>query len=148
MLPVLAASGQPRAVARRAVIKALAVCAVFGAVGAAVLIIFGRDGACNTRLGLRSCSPPLLIVLALAAIPVSVLRVLVVASFALGGKNEVLIPVLALIATAIALFVWGSSAETLAEVYLACCWGFLALYSFTMLFGLHRARARTRSIAP
>jgi O-antigen/teichoic acid export membrane protein len=146
MLPVLAASGQPRAVARRAVIKALAVCAVFGAVGAAVLY-FGRDGACNTRLGLRSCSPPLLIVLALAAIPVSVLRVLVVASFALGGKNEALIPVLALIATAIALFVWGSSAETLAEVYLACCWGFLALYSFTMLFGLHRARAQTRSIA-
>jgi len=147
MLPVMAASGQTRTVGRIALIKALAVCAVFGAAGATVLYL-GRDAACNSRLGLRSCSPPLLIVLALAAIPLGMLRVMVVAGLALGRNNETLASALALIAAAIALFVWGSSAEALAQVYLACCWGFLALYAFTMSFGLRRAWAETRSVAP
>jgi O-antigen/teichoic acid export membrane protein len=146
MLPVMAASGQTRAVGRIALIKALAVCAVFGAAGAAILYL-GRDVACNSRFGLRSCDPPLLIVLALAAIPLGMLRVLVVACLALGHKNEMLAPALALIAAAIALLVWGSSAEALAEVYLACCWGFLVLYAFTMSFSLRRAWAQTRSVA-
>jgi hypothetical protein len=128
-------------------IKALAVCAVFGAAGAAILYL-GRDVACNSRFGLRSCAPPLLIVLALAAIPLGMLRVLVVACLALGHRNEMLAPALALIAAAIALLVWGSSAEVLAEVYLACCWGFFALYGFTMSFGLRRAWAQMPSTPP
>jgi O-antigen/teichoic acid export membrane protein len=140
MLPVMAASGQTRAVGRIALIKALAVCAVFGTVGAAVLYL-GRDVACNSRLGLRSCAPPLMIVLALAAIPLGMLRILVVACLALGYKSEMLAPALALIAVAIALVVWGSSAEALAGVYLACCWGFLALYALAMSFGMRRASA-------
>jgi O-antigen/teichoic acid export membrane protein len=147
MLPVVAGSEQTRTVGRIAMIKAFALCAVFGAAGAAILFL-GRDVVCNTRLGLRSCSSPLVMILALAAIPLGMLRVLVVANLALGRKNEMLAPALALIAAAIALFGWGSSPEALAEVYLACCWGFLALYGLTMSFGLRRAWAQMRSIAP
>ena len=139
MLPVMTASERTRAVGVTAVVKALIVTGVAGTAGAAALY-FGRNAACNTWLGLRFCSTELLTTLAIAATPLGMLRVLVVASLAAGRSDMVLVAIPALIAVAAAIFIRGTSTATLAEIYLVCCWGFLILYACAMLT-LRRAAA-------
>jgi O-antigen/teichoic acid export membrane protein len=143
MLPVMAASSEGQQFGKVALIKALGFCAVVAAAGAGVLYL-GSGLACNSSLGLRFCAPTLLTILALAAIPLGMLRVLVVACLAVGRKDHIVVPILGVIAVAVALLLSDASPERLAEAYLACCWVFLGFYAVTMLFGLRSAGA-TRS---
>src|SRR5262249_59847887 len=103
-------------------VTALGVTVSLSAAGAAVLA-FGRALACNDHFGIRFCSPWLLPVLAFAAIPLSISRVLVVAGLAFDSRR-ILAPALSLVAFAAAVFVWGTSPPALATIYTGFCWLF------------------------
>jgi O-antigen/teichoic acid export membrane protein len=133
MLPVMNLSGSEVNLRRAAMLKAVLACAVLAAAGAGVLWL-GGDVACNDRYGIRFCSPGLLALLGLAAIPLAVLRVLVVGGLALRGQRQVILCAAALVAFTVLMLVRVGSITELAVTYLAFCWLFTALYAGAMLW--------------
>jgi Polysaccharide biosynthesis protein len=111
MLPVMSAFGRDRRARHIALLKALFVCALFGAAGAIGLSV-GSGLACNDTYGFRFCSPRVLTMLALSSIALGVTRVLVVAGLALGNQRHFVIPLLMLITFAFATIIWGRMPES------------------------------------
>jgi O-antigen/teichoic acid export membrane protein len=131
MLPVINVAAREGRRRRPAFWKAFAVCGLVGAAGAAVLS-FGGELACNERFGIRFCSPWLLAVLAFAAIPLGMLRILVVAGLAVGDQRHSVVPAIAVAAFVAVAFAWGRSPDELAMIYAVFCWAFMLLYGATM----------------
>jgi O-antigen/teichoic acid export membrane protein len=134
MLPVMSAASAQQPLLRTALLKALGVCLFLSAAGAAVLAL-GRDLACNDQFGIRFCSPWLLTMLALGAIPLSVSRVLVVAGLALDSHRRVVAPAVVLVAFAMVVLGWATSPPALAVIYTAFCWLFVLVYGVAMIYG-------------
>lgn len=135
MLPVLTASTELWRGRRTALLKAFVVCAGIAVVGAAVLS-FGRSLACHEGMGIRSCNTDLLVWLALAAIPLSLVRVLVVAGLATGNRRHALVPALAIVAFAGLAVAWAHSPLQLGLLYCAFCWLFIVVYGLATSRGL------------
>src|SRR5262249_11039958 len=116
MLPVMSVAGgewQPR---RNALLKALGLCSSLSALGVLVLTA-GGELICNDRFGIRFCSTGLLATLALSAIPLALLRVLIVAGLALPTQHHVIFPGLALLAFTMISLAWIRTPDGLGLVY-------------------------------
>jgi O-antigen/teichoic acid export membrane protein len=127
MLPVMASSSGERRPQHQAFIKAIAVCAAMGVAGATVLWA-GGDLACNDRIGIRFCSTPMLTVLSLSAIPLALIRVLVVAGLAVDRHSHILAPAFTLVVFGLTAKIFAHAPERLAVMYAVLCWLLLAIY--------------------
>src|SRR5579862_9724511 len=104
------------------------------ALGAAAFVVLwaGADLACGAPHGIRFCTSPLMLLLAAAAVPLSVIRTLVTADVAHGRYWLPHLPLLALAVFAAAMMLTRVPAAEnmhLAMTYLSCCWGLLALWA-------------------
>jgi len=121
----------------QAVMKAIFAAFVLGA--AAVVVLWaGSDLACGSAHGIRFCTSPLMLLLAAAAVPLSVIRTLVTADVAHGRYWLPHLPFLALVifAAAMTLTMVSGPAENLhlATTYLYSCWGLLAVWAVAGIF--------------
>ncbi|HWX85683.1 MAG TPA: hypothetical protein VNZ48_18955 [Xanthobacteraceae bacterium] len=132
----------------QAVMKAIFAAFALGA-AAFVVLWAGSDLACGSPHGIRFCTSPLMLLLAAAAVPLSVIRTLVTADVAHGRYWLPHLPLLALLvfAAAMALTKVSGPAENLhlATTYLFSCWGLLALWAAA---GIFRGRLFPRGITP
>ncbi len=116
----------------RAVMKAIFAAFALGAM-AFVVLWAGSDLACGSAHGIRFCTSPLMLLLAAAAVPLSVIRTLVTADVAHGRYWLPHLPFLALVAFAAAMTLTKASAPAenfhLATTYLISCWGLLAFWA-------------------
>jgi O-antigen/teichoic acid export membrane protein len=133
----------------RAVLKAIFAAFALGAAAFVVLWI-GSDLACGSPHGIRFCTSPLMLLLAAAAVPLSVIRTLVTADVAHGRYWLPHLPfvALAVFAAAMTLTKVSGPAENLhlATTYLYSCWGLLAVWAAA---GIFRGRLFARGeIAP
>jgi O-antigen/teichoic acid export membrane protein len=132
----------------QAVMKAIFAAFALGA-AAFVVLWAGSDLACGSPHGIRFCTSPLMLLLAAAAVPLSVIRTLVTADVAHGRYWLPHLPLLALLvfAAAMALTKMSGSGENLhlATTYLFSCWGLLALWAAA---GIFRGRLFPRGIMP
>jgi O-antigen/teichoic acid export membrane protein len=121
----------------QAVLKAIFAAFALGAAAFVVLWI-GSDLACGSPHGIRFCTSPLMLLLAAAAVPLSVIRTLVTADVAHGRYWLPHLPFLALavFAAAMTLSKVSGPAENLhlATTYLYCCWGLLAVWAAVGIF--------------
>jgi O-antigen/teichoic acid export membrane protein len=121
----------------QAVLKAIFAAFALGAAAFVVLWI-GSDLACGSPHGIRFCTSPLMLLLAAAAVPLSVIRTLVTADVAHGRYWLPHLPFLALavFAAAMTLSKVSGPAENLhlATTYLYCCWGLLAVWAAAGIF--------------
>lgn len=132
MLPVMKAMGGNERPRTAAFLKAIAICAVFSVAGAALLFYSGNL-VCNERFGIRFCSPSLLGILALSAIPLGLIRIQVVARLALDNRRHFIFPFVALFAFGLLTVIWIRSPEALASTYATFCWLFV-IVSMIMIF--------------
>jgi O-antigen/teichoic acid export membrane protein len=133
----------------QAVMKAIFAAFALGAAAFVVLWV-GSDLACGAPHGIRFCTSPLMLLLAAAAVPLSVIRTLVTADVAHGRYWLPHLPFLALVvfAAAMTLTKVSGPAENLhlATTYLYSCWGLLAVWAAA---GIFRGRFFARGgIAP
>jgi len=126
MIPVMThAEGAP--VDKRVVtIKTIGAAATFASLGAIVLWL-GAPQVCGGRYGIQYCDVPIMGLLAVSAIPLVILRVLVVANVSYKQRG-----IAELMYAAVAVFVFcalriSRDAHALAAVYCLCCWGALGL---------------------
>jgi O-antigen/teichoic acid export membrane protein len=121
----------------QAVMKAIFAAFALGA-AAFVVLWAGSDLACGSPHGIRFCTPPLMLLLAAAAVPLSVIRTLVTADVAHGRYWLPHLPFLALavFAAAMTLTKVSGPAENLhlATTYLYACWGLLAFWAAAGIF--------------
>ena len=127
----------------QAVMKAIFAAFALGA--AAFMVLWaGSDLACAPH-GIRFCTTPLMLLLAAAAVPLSVIRTLVTADVAHGRYWLPHLPFLALavFAAAMTLTKMSGPAENLhlATTYLYSCWGLLAVWAIA---GILRGRLFAR----
>ena len=127
LMPVMVAQANAAESTRLSVRKAVIAVTLLAILGAAVLELAG-EVACGGRFGLRSCEVDLLNVLALTAIPLCLLRVLVVSNLAVDRSWRPLLQavVLALVAS-LAIGLRGGPRD-LAVIYLLACTGGVLLY--------------------
>jgi O-antigen/teichoic acid export membrane protein len=147
MLPVMSVAGaewQPR---RNALLKALGLCSSLSALGVAVLMA-GSELICNDRFGIRFCSTGLLATLALSAIPLALLRVLIVAGLALPTQHHVIFPGLAVLAFTVISLAWIRTPDGLAFVYTGFCWLFLMIYGAVTMNGLREEATVHKPLVP
>ncbi len=110
------------------------------ALGAAAFVVLwaGSDLACGSPHGIRFCTSPLMLLLAAAAVPLSVIRTLVTADVAHGRYWLPHLPFLGLVifAAAMTLTKVSGPAENLhlATTYLYSCWGLLAVWAMAGVF--------------
>jgi O-antigen/teichoic acid export membrane protein len=110
------------------------------ALGAAAFIVLwaGSDLACGAPHGIRFCTSPLMLLLAAAAVPLSVIRTLVTADVAHGRYWLPHLPFLALVVFAAAMALTKAPAPVenlhLATTYLFSCWGLLAFWAAAGIF--------------
>src|SRR5580700_10201170 len=110
------------------------------ALGAAAFIVLwaGSDLACGSPHGIRFCTSPLMLLLAAAAVPLSVIRTLVTADVAHGRYWLPHLPFLALVIFAAAMMLTKVSGPAenlhLATTYLFSCWGLLAFWAAAGIF--------------
>jgi O-antigen/teichoic acid export membrane protein len=120
-----------------AVLKAIFAAFALGAAAFVVLWI-GSDLACGAPHGIRYCTSPLMLLLAAAAVPLSVIRTLVTADVAHDRYWLPHLPFLALavFAAAMTLSKVSGPAENLhlATTYLYSCWGLLAVWAAAGIF--------------
>jgi hypothetical protein len=120
-----------------AVLKAIIAAFALGAAAFVVLWV-GSDLACGAPHGIRFCTSPLMLLLAAAAVPLSVIRTLVTADVAHGRYWLPHLPFLALavFAAAMTLTKVSGPAENLhlATTYLYSCWGLLAVWAAAGIF--------------
>jgi O-antigen/teichoic acid export membrane protein len=133
----------------QAVLKAIFAAFALGA-AAFVVLWAGSDLACGAPHGIRFCTSPLMLLLAAAAVPLSVIRTLVTADVAHGRYWLPHLPFLALAAFAAAMTLTQVSGPAenlhLAATYLYSCWGLLAVWAVA---GIFRGRLFARGeIAP
>jgi O-antigen/teichoic acid export membrane protein len=132
----------------QAVMKAIAAAFALG-VMAFVVLWAGSDLACGSLHGIRFCSSPLMLLLAAAAVPLSVIRTLVTADLAHGRYWLPHLPFLAIVAfvAAIELTRMPGQPEAfhLASTYLFSCWGLLL---FWVAAGIFRGGLFTRGGVP
>ena len=116
----------------QAVMKAIFAAFALGA-AAFVVLWLSSDLACGAPHGIRFCTSPLMLILAAAAVPLSVMRTLVTADVAHGRYWLPHLPFLALVGFAgvMVLTKASGSAENLhlATTYLYSCWGLLAFWA-------------------
>ena len=121
----------------QAVMKAIFAAFALGA-AAFVVLWAGSDLACGAPHGIRFCTSPLMLLLAAAAVPLSVIRTLVTADVAHGRYWLPHLPFLALavFAAAMTLTKVSGPAENLhlATTYLYSCWGLLAVWAAAGIF--------------
>jgi O-antigen/teichoic acid export membrane protein len=121
----------------QAVMKAIFAAFALGA-AAFVVLWAGSDLACGAPHGIRFCTSPLMLLLAAAAVPLSVIRTLVTADVAHGRYWLPHLPFLALavFAAAMTLTKVSGPAENLhlATTYLYSCWGLLAVWAVAAIF--------------
>jgi O-antigen/teichoic acid export membrane protein len=121
----------------QAVMKAIFAAFALGAAAFVVLWV-GSDLACGSPHGIRFCTSPLMLLLAAAAVPLSVIRTLVTADVAHGRYWLPHLPFLALVvfAAAMTLTKVSGPAENLhlATTYLYSCWGLLAVWAASGIF--------------
>jgi O-antigen/teichoic acid export membrane protein len=121
----------------QAVMKAIFAAFALGA-AAFVVLWAGSDLACGAPHGIRFCTTPLMLLLAAAAVPLSVIRTLVTADVAHGRYWLPHLPFLALIAFAAAMTLTKASGSGenlhLATTYLISCWGLLAFWAAAGIF--------------
>jgi len=121
----------------QAVMKAIFAAFALGA-AAFVVLWLGSDLACGSAHGIRFCTSPLMLLLAAAAVPLSVIRTLVTADVAHGRYWLPHLPFLALavFAAAMTLTKVSGPAENLhlATTYLYSCWGLLAVWAVAGIF--------------
>ena len=121
----------------QAVMKAIFAAFALGA-AAFVVLWAGSDLACGSPHGIRFCTPPLMLLLAAAAVPLSVIRTLVTADVAHGRYWLPHLPFLALavFAAVMTLTKVSGPAENLhlATTYLYACWGLLAFWAAAGIF--------------
>ena len=121
----------------QAVMKAIFAAFALGA-AAFVVLWAGSDLACGAPHGIRFCTSPLMLLLAAAAVPLSVIRTLVTADVAHGRYWLPHLPFLALavFAAAMTLTKVSGPAENLhlAMTYLYACWGLLAFWAAAGIF--------------
>jgi O-antigen/teichoic acid export membrane protein len=121
----------------QAVIKAIFAAFALG-VAAFVVLWIGSDLACGAPHGIRFCTSPLMLLLAAAAVPLSVIRTLVTADVAHGRYWLPHLPfvTLAVFAAAMTLTKVSGPAENLhlATTYLYSCWGLLAVWAAAGIF--------------
>jgi len=128
LLPVVASRSHAGESARLAIVKAVMAVLGLAIFGAAVLWL-GGGIACGSRLGIRFCDLSLMTVLALAAIPLAMLRLLVVSNLALGAGNRPVLLTLGVVAFAlIAALGARGDVHHLAALYLAVSSGAMVLY--------------------
>ena len=117
------------------------------ALGAAAFVVLwaGSDLACGSAHGIRFCTSPLMLLLAAAAVPLSIIRTLVTADVAHGRYWLPHLPFLALAVFAAATTLTKVSGPTenlhLATTYLYSCWGLLAVW---VVAGILRGRLVAR----
>lgn len=134
----------------QAVMKAIFAAFALGA-AAFVVLWAGSDLACGVPHGIRFCTSPLMLLLAAAAVPLSVIRTLVTADVAHGRYWLPHLPFLALavFAAAMTLTKVSGPAENLhlATTYLYSCWGLLAVWAVAAIFrGRLFARGEIRPV--
>jgi O-antigen/teichoic acid export membrane protein len=121
----------------QAVMKAIFAAFALGA-AAFVVLWLGSDLACGAPHGIRFCTSPLMLLLAVAAVPLSVIRTLVTADVAHGRYWLPHLPffALAVFAAAMTLTKVSGPAENLhlATTYLYSCWGLLAVWAVAGIF--------------
>jgi O-antigen/teichoic acid export membrane protein len=150
ILPVVIAIQGEGQDTSRAVTKAIIAALALGTVAFGVLWA-GSDLACGSAHGIRFCSSPLLLLLAAAAVPLSVIRTLITADVAHGRYWLPHLPFLAIAAFAAAMVparTLGPAASLhaaglhLATSYLFSCWGLLVIWiAASALRGLFFARS-------
>jgi len=133
----------------QAVMKAIFAAFALGA-AAFVVLWLGSDLACGAPHGIRFCTSPLMLLLAAAAVPLSVIRTLVTADVAHGRYWLPHLPCLAIVVFAAAMMLTKVSGPAenlhLATTYLYSCWGLLAVWAAA---GIFRGRFFARGqIAP
>ena len=114
----------------RAVTKAIFAAFALGAVAFCVLWA-GSDLVCGAPHGIRYCGSPLMLLLAAAAVPLSVIRTLVTADVAHGRYWLPHLPYLAIVVFAAAMALTGRAGRGrlhLATTYLLSCWGLLLVW--------------------
>jgi O-antigen/teichoic acid export membrane protein len=120
-----------------AVLKAIFAAFALGAAAFVVLWI-GSDLACGAPHGIRFCTSPLMLLLAAAAVPLSVIRTLVTADVAHGRYWLPHLPFVALAVFAAAMTLTKASGPAenlhLATTYLYSCWGLLAVWATAGIF--------------
>jgi O-antigen/teichoic acid export membrane protein len=120
-----------------AVMKAIFAAFALGAAAFVVLWV-GSDLACGSPHGIRFCTSPLMLLLAAAAVPLSVIRTLVTADVAHGRYWLPHLPFLALAVFAAAMTLTKASGPAenlhLATTYLYSCWGLLAVWAAAGIF--------------
>ncbi len=120
-----------------AVMKAIFAAFALGA-AAFVVLWLGSDLACGSPHGIRFCTSPLMLLLAAAAVPLSVIRTLVTADVAHGRYwlPHLPFPALVIFAAAMMLTKVSGPAENLhlATTYLFSCWGLLAFWAAAGIF--------------
>ncbi len=147
VLPVIAAQAAGAESVRMSVTKGVVAALGLGVAGWAV-VTAGAPIACNGRLGLQFCEPSVLTMLAIAAVPLGVLRVLILASLATRARWHTLVPLIGLSVFGIIAVRWPLDPRHLASVYAVACWGVLACYVAVMGACSHvsrRAYARLRA---
>jgi len=127
MLPVIVhVRGEARSI-RGAVLKAAGSALVMGV--ASTGILWAASGAvCGGRYGIRSCDPSLMLMLMIAAIPVSVLRVLTVADASVRRYWVIVLSVGGAILFSVVAFLNRTPAFNLALVYTIVCGATLSAY--------------------
>jgi O-antigen/teichoic acid export membrane protein len=132
----------------QAVMKAIVAAFGLGAVAFAVLWP-ASDLVCGSLYGIRFCSVPLMLTLAAAAVPLSVIRTLVTADVAHGRYWLPHLPFVAIVAFAGLLTLARAPGQAgdlhLATIYLFSCWGLLVCWVFA---GVFRGRLLARSKSP
>jgi O-antigen/teichoic acid export membrane protein len=120
-----------------AVMKAIFAAFALGTAAFVVLWV-GSDLACGSSHGIRFCTSPLMLLLAAAAVPLSVIRTLVTADVAHGRYWLPHLPLVALAVFAAAMTLTKASGPAenlhLATTYLYSCWGLLAVWAAAGIF--------------
>jgi O-antigen/teichoic acid export membrane protein len=129
-----------KAIAAAFTLGALAFCVLWG----------GSDLVCGAPYGIRYCASPLMLLLAAAAVPLSVTRTLITADVAHGRYWLPHLPLMAIVVFAVAVaLIWTPGSIDglhLATTYLFSCWGLLLMWAVVgaargRLFGRQLARA-------
>jgi O-antigen/teichoic acid export membrane protein len=123
--------------------------AVFKAVGMVLVVVVSCAGAlwalagnvCGTRYGIQSCNPSLMLLLATAAIPISLIRTLTVADASLGRYWVFAVPFAGLALFIGSQYLHMSASFNLAKTYSIVCWITFATYFSIRLWPANFARS-------
>jgi O-antigen/teichoic acid export membrane protein len=111
---------------RPALVKAIGLTFGLAALGAIGLSLASGE-ACGGRFGIKFCDPSLLLLLAGAAVAVSVIRTSIIADLLSGRRWRPYLPIMAIVPFAAATWSAGTDGGKLALAYAILCWALLAI---------------------